>query len=74
MLEERIRKYKIMDIHRQLVRSGNLEVARILLQLLRDSRVHLGLDDDSWDAERICDDLGCYIHYDRFGYSAIVYL
>ena len=74
MLEKKIRRYKVMDAHREMVKSGQLKAAKILLKLLRNEEVHLGLDDDSWLVEKTCEELGCHIHYSRNGYSAIVKL
>lgn len=54
-----------------MVRKGQLGAARILL---RNGRVCLGLDDDSWIIEKACEELGCYIYYDRRGYSATAHL
>lgn len=74
MLEKKIRRYKIMDAHRQLVREGKLLEARELLRLLRKGRVKLGLDNVSWDVESLCEELGCKITYSRNGYTAEVRL
>ena len=74
MLEKKIRQYKAMDIHREMVRSGKFGAARLLLELLRTGKVYLGLDDDSWIVESTCRKLGCYIYYDRCGYSATAHL
>lgn len=74
MLEKKIRRYKAMDAHREMVRSGQLGAARLLLKLLRTGKVHLGLDDDSWMVESTCEKLGCHIYYDRRGYSATAHL
>lgn len=74
MLEKKIRRYKMMEKHQELVCSGKFEAARLVLELLRTGRVHLGLDDDSWIVERECEEMGCYIYYGRSGYSAIVHL
>lgn len=74
MLKKKIRRYKAMELHQEMVRKGQLGAARILLRLLRNGMVHLGLDDDSWIVETTCEDLGCYIHYSRNGYGATVRL
>lgn len=74
MLEKKIRRYKAMDMHREMVRNGQLGAAKLLLRLLRNGKVCLGLDDDSWMVEKACESLGCYIYYDRRGYSATAHL
>lgn len=73
-LEKKIRRYKLMDMHRDMVRSGNLRAAKILLKMLRDGKVSLGLDDDSYTVETACEKVGCYIYYDRRGYTAVAHL
>lgn len=74
ILEKKIRRYQAMNIHREMVRNGQLVAARIMLELLKNGRVHLGLDDDSYAVEIACEKLGCHIYYDRRGYSAVVHL
>lgn len=74
MLEKKIRRYKAMEIHRDLVRKGKFKVAKILLKLLKNNKVKLGLDDDSWEVEMICQNLGCRMSYDSRGYCATAYL
>lgn len=74
MLEKKILRYKLMGAHRNLVREGKLLEAKELLRLLRKGRVKLGLDDVSWEVERICEDLGCRITYSSRGYTAEVRL
>lgn len=54
MLEKKIRRYKMMEKHQELVRSGKFEAGRLVLELLRTGRVYLGLDDDSWTVENEC--------------------
>lgn len=74
MLEKKIRRYKIMDAHRKLVREGKLLEARDILYLLRKGRIALGLGDEAWNVERICEELGCRIRYTRGGNIAEVRL
>lgn len=74
MLEKKILRYKLMDTHRKLVREGKLLEAREVLRLLRKGRVKLGLDDVSWEVERLCEELGCRVHYSSRGYTAEVRL
>lgn len=68
MLERKIRRYKLMDAHRKLVREGKLLEARVVLQLLRKGRISLGLGDEAWNVERLCEELGCRITCKRSGY------
>lgn len=73
-LEKRIRRYKLMDIHRTMVRNGELGAAQILLRMLRNGKVTLWLDDNSYTVETVCEEVGCHIYYDRRGYKAVAHL
>ena len=74
MLKEKMMRYKLMDSHMDLVKRGELGAARILLQLLRNGKVTLGLGDDEWNVEELCERKVCYIYYSRNGYKAVVHL
>lgn len=63
-----------MDEHRKIIRRGEYKEGKILLELFRDGKVQLGLDDPSWNVEMLCEKVGCQISYDRRGYSSIIYL
>ena len=70
MLKQNIRKYKIIDKHIELVSSGNYEVARNLLILLRNGFIRLGLGDADFETECFLESIGSPVHYGRNGYSA----
>ena len=72
MLDKKILRYKLMDVHRELVRRGKLLEAREILRLLRKGRIKLGLDNVSLNVESLCEELGCRISYSRSGYIAEV--
>ncbi len=74
MLEKKIRRYKLIDTHRELVRQGKLSEARTVLKLLREGRVHLGLGDSDWTVEKLCEGVGCHISYNRRSYTATAYI
>lgn len=74
MLEKKIRRYKLMDAHRNLVREGKLLEARDILYLLRKGWISLGLGDEAWNVERLCEELGCRITCKRNGYIVEVRL
>lgn len=73
MLERKIRRYKLMDAHRELVRHGRFLEAKLVLKLLRQDRVHLGFGDSDWGVEKLCENVGCHISYSR-RYTATAYL
>lgn len=74
MLEKKIRRYKLMDAHRKLVKEGKLLEAREVLYLLRKGKISLGLEDVGWNVERLCEELGCRIICKRNGYIVEVRL
>lgn len=73
-LKKKIRRYMLMEKHREMVHSGKFGAARILLKMLREGKVTLRLDDDSYIVEIECEKAGCHIWYDRRGYKAVAHL
>ena len=74
MLEKKIRRYKLMDAHRELVRTGKLYEAHLVMELLRKGKLKLYLGDADWNVEKLCEDLGCRFGYNSRGYTAMVYI
>lgn len=74
MLERKIRRYRLMDAHRELVRSGKYSEAKEVLSLLRKGRVKLGLSDCDWMVEKLCEDMGFRIGYSINGNTSTVYM
>lgn len=74
MLKNKIRRYKMMDAHRNLVKTGKLPEARLILRLLRNGIITLDLSDTDWNVETICEKLDCQITYSRNGYTSTVFL
>ena len=74
MLEKKIRRYKLIDAHRELVKQGKLLEARQLLKLLRNGKISLGLGDADWAVEKLCEDVGCRIGYSGRYYTATAYI
>lgn len=73
-LKRKMRRYKLMEEHMELVRKGQYGAARVLMELLKYGRVTLWLDDSSWTVELICERVGCRIWYDRRGYRAVAHI
>lgn len=74
MLEKKIRKYKLMDTHREWVRQGKLLEARQLLKLLKNGKISLGTGDADWAVEKLCEDAGCHISYSSRHYTATAFI
>lgn len=73
-LERRIIRYRLMERHMELIRSGAYETARAIFRLLRQGYVRLGLSDPEWEAETILEAVGLIGHCGRGGYSTMFYL
>lgn len=74
MLERKIRRYKLMDAHREMVRNGQYRAAKKVLTLLAEGKVTLWLDDDSWAVESACEKIGCHIWYASNGNKAVAHV
>lgn len=70
MVKKNIRKYKIMEKHMELVKSGNYMFSRNLLKLLQNGFIRLGLGDADFETECFLESIGCPVNYGRNGYSA----
>ena len=57
------KRFALMLKHKELVSAGKLTVAWVLLKLLKKHCISLGYDDAAFEAECICEKLGCNISY-----------
>ena len=69
MVKKNIRKYKIMEKHIELTKSGNYMVARNLLYLLRKGEIKLGLSDVDYDTEEFLESIDSPVTYSSNGYT-----
>lgn len=60
-LSLKLKRYKLMEEHRSLVRSGKLLEARRVLHFLSTGYVWLGFDDISWKVEQVLESCGFHI-------------
>lgn len=74
MLVKKLRRYKIMEAHMDLIRKGLYRQAQLVLRALREGKITLWLDDDSWAVENLLEGLGCRIWYDGRGYRAVAHI
>lgn len=56
--EKKLRRYAVIQKHRELVRSGEERVAAFLFRLLLNGRVSCGLSDDAFNAGLVLERLG----------------
>ena len=73
MKEKKSKRLAIMMKHRELVRKGAMEVAHVLLRLLRRGEATLNYGDAEYAAEQILEKLGCFIRYSGSHYLATAY-
>lgn len=59
-LDLKLKRYKLMEVHRSCVRSGRFLVAKRILYFLRTGYTRLAFDDVSWELEQILE--GCGFH------------
>ena len=69
MIQKNIRRYKLMEIHMNMVKSGQYDVARLILKLIRQGEIHLGLRNTDFAVEVALENAGVHITYSR-GYSS----
>lgn len=74
MLKKNLVRYRLIEAHIRLVKSGNYDAARIILCLLRKGEARIGLGDADWTAEQVFETAGVSIHYSRSYNSAYVRL
>lgn len=71
---KQIRRWKTQELHREMVKRGEMEEAHMVLRLLRRGMVKLYLDDASWNVQTVLEAIGCRISYMRNGYTAEAYI
>lgn len=71
-VKDKMLRYRVMETHIILVRTGNYGEARLVLRLLNHGSVKLGLDDDAFRVEGRMEALGCAVRYSRnYNYSTV---
>ena len=74
MLKDKMLKYRVMEFHKELVKSGQYIAARRVLKFLNRGHVALGLGDIDFFLERELEKLGCRIAYIGRHYTAHAYM
>lgn len=64
-LQKNIARYKVIEMRRDLVKNGEYLTAKLLLNLLRDKRIVLGLNDEAYAVEQLLTGVGLKPHYKR---------
>lgn len=73
-IKDKLLKYRVMETHITLTRSGNYGEARMVLRLLNNGHIKCGLDDDAFRVESKMEKLGCAVRYSRNYNFSTVYL
>lgn len=66
----KLKRYKLIEAHQQLVRSGHFHAARMILHFLQSGSITLHLDDASWEVELLLEKIGFHLHPDRRGWTS----
>lgn len=74
MLKDKMLKYRVMEFHKELVKSGQYIAARRVLQLLSKGHIALDLGDVDFSLEVKLEKLGCRIAYIGRYYTAHAYM
>ncbi|QZY56678.1 hypothetical protein [Crassaminicella profunda] len=72
MLKKKFMKYGLMKKHMELVRKGKYQLARKILNVLKNETVYLGLSDTEWETEEICEEIGMKIKITRRGKAIVL--
>lgn len=72
-MKDKLLRYRIIEAHAQLVKTGKYHEARLILRMLNEGRINLGLSDTAWAVETLLESLGCYIYSNRTGSTATAY-
>lgn len=73
MMKLKLMRYELLKKHTELVKQGEFEVARLILEFLIKQRITLGFSDVCNKTESILDRMGFKISYDRRWYMATVF-
>lgn len=69
-MKKKLRKYRLMELHEKLVKTGRCMEAKNVLYLLRTGSVTLGLSDVDRSTEKLLEDSGCPVSYSYQGFGA----
>lgn len=69
-MKKKLRKYKLMELHEKLVKTGRYAEAKNILRLLRTGSVVLGLSDVDHSTEKLLESAGCPVSYSYWGFGA----
>ena len=64
------RRWKLKNLHHEMVMNGQMWEANVVLRLLRRGHITLWLDDISWNVQTALEDNGFTVIYGRNGNAA----
>ena len=73
-IKDKMLRYRVMETHVNMIRSGNYGEARLVLRLLNNGYIKCGLDDDAFRVESKMEKLGCAVRYSRNYNFSTVYM
>lgn len=74
MLKDKMLRFRVMELHKELVKSGQYMAARKVLRFLSEGQMCLSLGDVDFYLETQMEKLGCRIAYIGRRYTCHVYL
>ena len=74
MPEQEMLKYRVIEFHKQLVKSGQYIAAKKVLRFLNKGEIILGMSDIDWMLEKKLDELGCESAVSRRYYTVRIRL
>lgn len=74
MLRDKMLRFRVMELHKELVKSGQYMAARKVLRFLSEGQMCLSLGDVDFYLETQMEKLGCRIAYIGRRYTCHVYL
>ena len=69
-MKKKLRKYRLMELHVRLTKTGRYMEAKNILNLLRTGSVVLGLSDADRSTEKLLEGAGCPVSYSYQGFGA----
>ncbi len=67
------RKYKLMQAHNSLIKTGRYIEAKLIMELLTDGKICIGLSNADNTVEHLTEEIGCHISYGRSFNTATIY-
>lgn len=68
-----MQKKRLMFAYHDFIKAGKFKAAWLVLNLLKEKSISIGLDDASYELEKLAQKLRLRMSYGRSGYSARIF-